>query len=524
MTLGLRDKMAAISTQAGLLVLLLCLTASCTGSLCSRAPPSPSLGFHGRRIFSSNRVRSNSIEDSKVVSDEKHPLLEYETRYFSQIVDHFTYRPEGYKVFQQRYLINDKHWGGAKKKAPIFVYTGNEGTIEWFANNTGILFEIAPKFGALLVFIEHRFYGNSMPFGNRSDSYKSAETLGYLNSQQALADYATFIIELKKNLSAEASPVVVFGGSYGGMLAAWFRLKYPHLAIGAVASSAPILHFDNIVPENTFYDIVSNDFKQASQSCFNVIRNSWNDLQSLSREEGGLQKISRTFRTCKDLKSVDPVRDWLDEAFTYTAMTNYPTETNFLMPLPAYPVTAMCKIIDSFPQGTDTLSRVSAAASIYYNYSNTETCFEMEHDSDPHGLSGWGWQACTEMVMPMNSSVNGMFPPSSFDYPSYENDCQKQYGVKPRPHWITTEFGGHDISSVLKNFASNIIFSNGLVDPWSGGGVLKNISESLVALVTEKGAHHVDFRFSTSKDPDWLVELRRQEVQLIREWLQQYYK
>lgn len=39
------------------------------------------------------------------------------------------------------------------------------------------------------------------------------------------------------------------------------RLKYPQIAVGALASSAPILQFDNIVPPETFYDLVSNDFK-----------------------------------------------------------------------------------------------------------------------------------------------------------------------------------------------------------------------------------------------------------------------
>lgn len=481
----------------------------------------PLLGLHERSYSGRMRLRSVNLVEAK--GKEKQTLLEYETRYFGQILDHFTYTPRSYRVFQQKYLVNDKHWGGAESRAPIFVYTGNEGDIEWFANNTGFMFEIAPRFQALLVFIEHRFYGNSMPFGDKINSYKSTETLGYLNSQQALADYATLILDLKKNLSAQASPTIVFGGSYGGMLAAWFRLKYPHVAIGAVASSAPILQFDNIVPENTFYDIVSNDFKQASESCFSVIRQSWDDLQEKSTEDGGLHEISKTFRTCKDLESINPVRSWLEEAFTYTAMTDYPTETNFLMPLPAYPVTEMCNVINSFPQGTDTLSRVFAAANIYYNYSNTEKCFEMEHESDAHGLSGWDWQACTEMVMPMNYSVESIFPPSSYDYLSYQRYCQKRYGVMPRPHWITTEFGGHDISTVLQHSASNIIFSNGLMDPWSGGGVLRNISDSVVALVAQKGAHHGDFRFSTSEDPDWLVQQRRQEVELIESWLQKYY-
>lgn len=39
------------------------------------------------------------------------------------------------------------------------------------------------------------------------------------------------------------------------------RLKYPHIAVGALASSAPILQFEDIVPPETFYNLVSNDFK-----------------------------------------------------------------------------------------------------------------------------------------------------------------------------------------------------------------------------------------------------------------------
>ena len=61
---------------------------------------------------------------------------------------------------------------------------------------------------------QHRYYGDSLPFGD--DSYNSAETQGYLTSTQALADFAILITSLKRNLSAESAPVVVFGGSYGG--------------------------------------------------------------------------------------------------------------------------------------------------------------------------------------------------------------------------------------------------------------------------------------------------------------------
>ncbi|KAL1486600.1 hypothetical protein MTO96_046888 [Rhipicephalus appendiculatus] len=90
------------------------------------------------------------------------------------------------------------------------------------------MWEWAPEFNALVVFAEHRFYGQSLPFGNKS--YESPHHLGYLTSEQALADYADLILHLKYTLpGAEKSAVVAFGGSYGGMLAAWFRVKYPHI-------------------------------------------------------------------------------------------------------------------------------------------------------------------------------------------------------------------------------------------------------------------------------------------------------
>ncbi|KAB5552969.1 hypothetical protein DKX38_010280 [Salix brachista] len=397
----------------------------------SFAKPTPS--------FPSSIIRPEKISLST-------PTEPYREKFFTQVLDHYTFRPQSYKTFQQRYLISEKYWGGAEKKAPIFLYTGNEGDIDWFAQNTGFIVDIAPHFKALLVFIEHRFYGKSMPFGGNKDvAYSNSSTLGYLTSTQALADYATLIIDLKKNLSAADSPVVVFGGSYGGMLAAWFRLKYPHIAIGALASSSPILNFENITSPYSFNNIITQDFR-------------------------------------------------------------------------------MCKAIDDPKTGNNTFAKLYGAASVYYNYSRTATCFDLDDDSDPHGLGGWSWQACTEMIMPTSgNNEDSIFAASTWSYDDRAASCEAYFGVEPRPSWITTEFGGHDIKRVLKRFGSNIIFFNGLRDPWSGGGVLENISRSIVAIVAEQGAHHVDLRFATSEDPKWLRDVREREVNIIAKWLSEYY-
>lgn len=57
------------------------------------------------------------------------------------------------------------------------------------------MYELAWKFKGLLVFIEHRYYGETLPFG--PESYKDKEHLGYLTAEQALADYALLITQVK---------------------------------------------------------------------------------------------------------------------------------------------------------------------------------------------------------------------------------------------------------------------------------------------------------------------------------------
>ena len=48
-----------------------------------------------------------------------------------------------------------------------------------------------------------------------------------------VADFAELVTYIKANVKgAEKSPVIAFGGSYGGMLAAWFRIKFPHICDG----------------------------------------------------------------------------------------------------------------------------------------------------------------------------------------------------------------------------------------------------------------------------------------------------
>lgn len=66
--------------------------------------------------------------------------------------------------------------------------------------------------------------------------------LKFLNVDQALADVAHFVEEMKITIpGATNSKIIMAGGSYSATMVAWFRQKYPHLLDGGWASSAPLL-------------------------------------------------------------------------------------------------------------------------------------------------------------------------------------------------------------------------------------------------------------------------------------------
>jgi len=522
----------------------------------------------------------------------------YETKWFDQKVDHYNFAND--TTFKQKYLVNDAHWD--KDNGPIFFYTGNEGRIEAFAENTGLMWDLAPKFSAMLVFAEHRYYGDSIPFGKDSGATKKGNPLnGWLSSEQALADYAELVTYLKNTVKgAKQSPVIAFGGSYGGMLAAWFRIKFPHICDGALAASAPVAQFAP-TPCDAFNRIITSDFTSAGQSvnasCSDTIRKSWKALDNLAASAEGLKSIGEIFKLCQPVtkqEKVKDLKDYLNDVWGNLAMMDYPYETSFLKPLPGKPVTVACERLrdalkpppkpkttlkpsvdennkngspatstdapDTETQSTATsssstvattptvahsttteattteastrsastakpdpleddknvLKQVAAAAEVYYNYKNQSQCLNIT-DGDDIGASMWEYQACTEMVFPMCSDgINDMFEASVWNLTKYKEDCQREWKVTPRENNADIMYGQKKLAA-----ASNIVFSNGLLDPWSSGGILRDVNKSVVSLLIPLGAHHFDLRGNTANDPREIRDARNLEAQRIQQWIKE---
>ncbi|KAL1357525.1 hypothetical protein AAHE18_05G260900 [Arachis hypogaea] len=114
--------------------------------------------------------------------------------------------------------------------------------------------------------------------------------------------------------------------------------SYCYWPIGELAASAPILQFEDIVPLETFYDIVSSDIKRESSTCFNYIKQSWNDISSIGQTRNGLVQLSNTCHFCRPLNKTDDLWNWLVSANSFLAMVDYPYPANFMMPLPGHPI------------------------------------------------------------------------------------------------------------------------------------------------------------------------------------------
>jgi len=117
-----------------------------------------------------------------------------------------------------------------------------------------------------------------------------------------------------------------------------------------------------------------------------------------------------------------------------------------------------------------------------------------------------------------------MFWPAPWDLAAAIAGCQAQYaGTTPRPFSAALAYGARAALPA----ASNLILSNGRLDPWSSGGVTAPVPgapASLLVLFIAEAAHHLDLRVSDPADPAPVVAARSAEDAAMLGWLRAHYE
>lgn len=447
-------------------------------------------------------------------------VLNCTEKFYTQYIDNFAWSGGTY---QQRYYTYENYY---RPGGPIFFYAGNEANVEVFANCTGLMWENAESLGALLVFAEHRYFGKSLPCPGGF-----MECGDYLTTEQAMADYSVLIAALRSSYN-DSSATIVFGGSYGGMLAAWMRMRYPALVDGAIASSAPIATLSPKYIKESYWAVVSNDataFGGAAPECSANVNQAFKDVFEFMETASGRAELTSLFKLCSPLAAGDAesFANFIQGGFDSMAMGNYPFSTYYISgtpdhPAPAWPMRVACDFMAvnaSTPQ--QRLSNLYQAISVVDNTTLNTPCYNISGLNPSVYSPIWDFMVCTEAIIneqPYFAATgwpNDMFwKQPVYNTTRVDEHCLKYFNKTPRNGVLNDALGVNNIPA-----SSNIVFYNGLLDPWHSGGILQNISETLIALIVPEGAHHLDLFFSTPDDPPSLTSARASQVHYMKVWI-----
>lgn len=143
------------------------------------------------------------------------------------------------------------------------------------------------------------------------------ENLRFLTVDQAMADTAHFIEYIKSSAvtpGAQNSPVIVIGGHYSASLAAWVRQIYPHLVVGAWASSAPTLA---IADHFQYKELSGAVFRHiGGNECYENIERGFAEMEQMVADNR-LAELATMFQLC------DVIEDELDIQMFFSVMSEF---------------------------------------------------------------------------------------------------------------------------------------------------------------------------------------------------------
>lgn len=436
--------------------------------------------------------------------------LTSEEFWFNQTLDHFS--PFDHRQFRQRYYEFLDHF--RSPDGPIFLKICGESSCNGIAND--YISVLAKKFGAAVVSLEHRYYGKSVPF-------KSLETenLKYLSSKQALFDLAAFRqfyqestnTKLKSNVE---NPWFVFGVSYSGALSAWFRLKFPHLTCGSLASSAVVLAVYN------FTEFDQQIGESAGAECKHVLQ----EINHLVE-----QRIATNGKALKALFGAGELK--IDGDFLYFLADAAVTAFQYGNP------DKLCSpLVEAKKAGEDLVDAYAKYIKEEYvgNFGASIETYNQQHlkNTTPGEEASsdrlWWFQVCTEVayfqVAPSNDSIRS----SKVDTKYHLDLCKNVFGkgIYPDVEATNLYYGGTNIAG------SKIVFANGSQDPWRHASKQTSSPDMPSYIIScHNCGHGTDMRGCPQSplnlegdarkcsSPDAVHKVRQQIIENIDLWLSQ---
>lgn len=327
---------------------------------------------------------------------------------------------------------------------------------------------------------------------------------------------------------------IVFGGSYSGSLAAWARLKYPHLITGAVSVSSPLLAEYNF---QDYYKIVEEALQNDNSECIKAIKRGTSQVDILLNTKEGQQELNKKFILCDPIEnSVHNVNDtsnlFENLASNFAGVVQYNKDNRIGNKVKAKNITieTLCGIMIDQNKGTpvDRLAEVNRLILNAYD----EKCLDYKYDKMieklretswksevAEGARQWMYQTCKEFAFFQTSSKSKIFE-GKFEDKFIAQQCTDVFGpyfgklsVITGVMMTNIQYGGLDYQG------NNVVFVHGSIDPWHALGITETKEQGAPAIYIKGTAHCAVMYPKSANDPLQLKAAREQIQQIIDSWL-----
>eukprot|EP01135_Chromosphaera_perkinsii_P004902 Nk52_evm7s304 gene=Nk52_evmTU7s304 len=444
-------------------------------------------------------------------------LDKIEERYFDQKLLHNDNSTDSATTWKQRYFINPTFW--KKPDGPVFFVFGGEGAIsEKYVKDFAVR-DYAEVHGALIVSLEHRYYGLSMPTEEVTDE----NLFKYLHSRIALQDAAHFARSMNDQLGITGR-WITFGGSYPGALAAFARVVHPDVFHAAVSTSGPV---EAVYDFHEYLEVTAQSLQHYGfHTCADAIQASFEELKRIlySSDALALSELKKTLGICEETDLNDhydrfQLMTVIVGYFQGAAQYNMATQELSLqhvcenMKNPLYPraYEAFVQLIHKFAKDK------CVDGSWKKNMEQLRDTRPKESDM----MRQWTFQTCNEFgyYQTTDSSVPGIFGkgmPVSYS----DEICRQAYGgkdfdTKKLIDETNAFYGGRDLKQ------SNILFVNGKIDPWHALSVVdeSHLHENQDFILLEDTSHCETMHKVSEEDTSELKLTKKLISKQIQVWL-----
>lgn len=408
-------------------------------------------------------------------------------------VDHFDVASKS--TFKQRYYVNDQYWSGS---GPVFYEIGGEGTLN--GPPAGFIGELAKNHSALIIALEHRFYGESIPNGNAN-----TENYRFLTVEQALADLSSFTDFYKSLVPKSAGvPWFVFGGSYPGALASWYRTAYPDQSVGSLSSSGVV----NCIID--YYDFDMSVSAAAGNECGNNIHRIQKAFEStIKSDPNGLANALNLFHCEPDMSETD---FYYMIADSWSMVIQYSSKSKLCAAIDLPADATPQQIMENFASFSNRYWGQSFCSGGFYNTKQLADPKRWDINS-----RSWRWQTCYQVSYFNTAPPSGSLRAQQVNLDYHLKQCEEAFGIKmfPSSQRMNQVYGG----AFPK--AEKVFYSDFSDDPWQRASVDFPVSESQpynLAQCDDCG-HCLDFHQPLSTDPAALTQGREEFAKYLDLWL-----